>query len=118
MQSIGFRLTEDHTDFWFFGTTDDGFPTQAYLGVEGLHRLLGEMRKRQLRIVHQLLDSEEVREALRNFQSEHWLVIDLATNGARYLAFASADKRVDDGRYETITELRAAVAEPVKPRFP
>lgn len=118
MASIGIRLTEDRKDFWFFGVTEDGETTSSYLGVEGLHRLLGELRTRQIRLVQQFLGSKEVREALWDISLEHWLVIDIDADPERRLAFASREKLVNESRFKTVAEVRAAIAEPVKPRSP
>lgn len=118
MASIGIRLTEDQKDFWFFGIADDGAPTQAYRGVEGLHRLLGELRTRLLRLVMRYLDSTRVREALQDISSGHWLVIDVDAGTGRHLTFASEEKVLDAFRYGTIAEVLTAIEQLAMPRFP
>lgn len=118
MASIGIRLAEDQKDFWFFGVTDDGVTTPAYRGVEGLQRLLGELRTRLLRLVQRYLNSTRVREALQDISSDHWLVIDVDAGTGRHLTFASEGKVLDVFRYGTIAEVLTAIDQVATPRFP
>lgn len=118
MSSIGIRLTEDQKDFWFFGVTDDGVTTPAYRGVEGLNRLLGELRTRAFRLLQRYLSSTEIQEALQDISSDHWLVIDLDAGTGRHLTFASEEMALNENRYRTIAEVLIALDQPAMPRFP
>lgn len=120
MAVIGIRIAEDGEDFLFFGVTDEGVTTQAYRGVDGLHKLLGELRVQSMRlaVLMRYLSSGDVNDALQQISSKHWLVIDLNARSGQRFTFASDDKAVSEDRYKGMPEIRTAISEPSTPRFP
>lgn len=107
-------------DFLFFGVTDEGVTTQAYRGINGLHKLLRELRIQSVRlaVLMRFLSSGDVTDALQQISSSHWLVIDLNARSGQRFTIASDDKAVSEDRYKGMLEIRTAIREPSTPRFP